>query len=876
MRIKEINRDTRPPTQVENKRRVEKSYASDLLGIAGNIWRLVGSNNDCEQAWSLIIDQISALFSVNKVAIMTCDNGPESFQIVASRGLTGISADSLLNLLRPSLDKLRTSRSPHFLDGHIISELNSGSTAGEAGGSLEAMGFGMLLPLVSGCQAVGCLLVADNAGRELSWQDSAALNLFAELAVVVLNYSRVYHLTAGYNAKLELVKGIAELVSGESDLTSVLEKVASVLKRVFDAQAGAIFTFENKMEPAIIWGSATPPGQPEAKVCKEIVYKAIGERRPVSAGSVAAAICRDDDSSPGKPEKWSAAGVPVLYKNEVLGAIVLFSMAEGRFSREELDFLGVFGNQLAIVVHNFQINAKLIETELALERAANKAIIEAAGDGIFVVDSEMVIQVFNSALEKITGLSADKVVGNEKCYELIKCAHEGESLCIGRCPFERTTDNQPQYRTSEITIARREPDGHGKNRVKVEVTYSAVIDRGGLRTGIAVVRDMPQLKFTRDEMRIAREIQSGLLPEAAPAVDGHDLHFICRPAAQVGGDCLDFIPLSDGRIGISISDIAGKSLPAALLVSMHKGLLRSSALRTGSVQSPLEELNERILADTSPEVFITMIYGIYDPQRATFTYANAGHVPPILYRKRRCTVLQPPQPPLGVGDDFVAEQCVVRLFKGDALVLVSDGVLDARSENGRFFGIRSLCRIIKRHPTLPAEELANCIYRRVKQFAGHRLQDDFTLMILRCNREVETVQVSELIVENRPAAILDIRRFVMSEAARLPFSRGELSDIDIAIGEAVTNAIMHGQSPDEVNNRLKMTCEIGDDYLKVRIADNGVGFAPDLACWKPPKTFGDRGRGIYLMKALVEEVGYETLSRGTAVVLLKRCGITRN
>lgn len=152
------------------------------------------------------------------------------------------------------------------------------------------------------------------------------------------------------------------------------------------------------------------------------------------------------------------------------------------------------------------------------------------------------------------------------------------------------------------------------------------------------------------------------------------------------------------------------------------------------------------------------------------------------------------------------------------------------------------------------------------------MQDDFTLMVLKCDGEVEQREIKEIVLENRKDVILAIRRFVMDEARRLPFKPEELSHIDIAVGEAATNALIHGQSPDPTHNKVRISCEVAEDYIRIRIEDDGISFTPNVQSVKAPPLMADRGRGIFIMKSLMDELSYETLPKGTAVTMLKRLG----
>jgi sigma-B regulation protein RsbU (phosphoserine phosphatase) len=369
---------------------------------------------------------------------------------------------------------------------------------------------------------------------------------------------------------------------------------------------------------------------------------------------------------------------------------------------------------------------------------------------------------------------------------------------------------------------------------------------------------------------VATEVQKNLLPHCKPEVKGLDIGFICKPAKQIGGDYFDFIPLDNEKLGIAIGDVAGKSLPAALLVSMHKYILRSAAANTDSVISPLRAVNQILWEDTSPEVFITTIYGVYNPKTSVFVYANAGHLPPLLSSKGSTDYLWDPQTPLGIRENLSIDQKQVVLGTDDMLVLLSDGVTDIRNKHGECFGLDRLKRLVKRNSDLGAQRLADFIYKKTKDFSVGELTDDFTIVVLRCTKESKTAAVRELVVANKPIAVNDVRRYVSDELKKAGMGKNDISDVLVAVCEAVTNSVMHGQSPDGENNNIRVTCSVEDGRFDITITDNGIGYNPNLSEWRPPDLVRDRGRGIFLMQELLDELHFITNDRGTTVVLGKK------
>jgi len=179
------------------------------------------------------------------------------------------------------------------------------------------------------------------------------------------------------------------------------------------------------------------------------------------------------------------------------------------------------------------------------------------------------------------------------------------------------------------------------------------------------------------EMEVAARIQRAQLPLATPSLPGLQIAATYRPAREVGGDLYDFYPVTDELLGVTIADVSGKGVPAALLVSSCKYALRQSY--SGDLGAMMSSANQQILAVTTDETFITALYGTIDPKTRAFRYVNAGHMPLMVVRANGGEVVTSDHfdPPLGIAPDSLYSEQSVQLGPGDTLVLYTDGVTDA-------------------------------------------------------------------------------------------------------------------------------------------------------------------------------------------------------
>ncbi|MDF1520161.1 MAG: SpoIIE family protein phosphatase [Brevefilum sp.] len=236
------------------------------------------------------------------------------------------------------------------------------------------------------------------------------------------------------------------------------------------------------------------------------------------------------------------------------------------------------------------------------------------------------------------------------------------------------------------------------------------------------------------EMRLASQIQRNILPKTLPYFPGLDIGALMIPAKQVGGDFYDFIILDDHRVGIVIGDVCDKGMPAALLMALTYSSVRMEALRKNSPSETLKAVNRHLLQIDCSDMFVTLIYGIFDNKSMTFDYARAGHPKPVLLDDDH----QPLPVPynlgqaVGIFEGFTLDHETLPIPEGGTLMIYSDGLSETLEDQENPPDLPQLCASILRSESTSAQGLCEELWKTAAGSSGESLiKDDFTVVVLR-------------------------------------------------------------------------------------------------------------------------------------------------
>jgi serine phosphatase RsbU (regulator of sigma subunit) len=235
------------------------------------------------------------------------------------------------------------------------------------------------------------------------------------------------------------------------------------------------------------------------------------------------------------------------------------------------------------------------------------------------------------------------------------------------------------------------------------------------------------------EIQLARQIQESFIPETLPQHPGWELAARWKTARQVGGDFYDVIELPENRLGIIIADVADKGVPAALFMALTRTLIRAAVAENLSPAEALDRVNDLLIPDTRQGMFVTAVYGILDQDTGEFTYANAGHNPPLwIGSPEQIEKLLRTGIALGVTYSNPMSQRMIGLNAGESLFFYTDGLTEAFSSDGSMFGDSRLLDAIRSDRSSTASGLLDTVESSLNDFIGLQpLSDDLTLLVVR-------------------------------------------------------------------------------------------------------------------------------------------------
>jgi GAF domain-containing protein/anti-sigma regulatory factor (Ser/Thr protein kinase) len=573
----------------------------------------------------------------------------------------------------------------------------------------------------------------------------------------------------------------------------------------------------------------------------------------------------------------SLLGVPLLVEGEVLGVLHVGTLVPREFTEADADLLHAAADRAAMAISH----AHMYERERAAARTleALQSVTD-AGLGYLPLP-----QLLDELLQRIVRiLDADTaafLLLDEAGRELIATAAIGVDEVGARVPVGRGFAGRIAAESHPITI----PDTDDAD------IWNPLLRQAGIRSLLGVPllaedkvigvlhvgtltprnfepRDVELLQLAADRAATAIErarlfhqrgivevLQRSLVPDALPNIAGLVLGARYRPAVQrggIGGDWYDAFALSRGGLALVVGDVMGHGISAAALMAQMRTGVRAYALDGHSPAGVADRVN-RLALSLGAHQMTTLVYAAVDPERERLTVVSAGHVPPLLRlpdgTTRTLEVVG--DPPLGISSVSSYSEHTVEFPTGSTLVLITDGAIETRTES-LDAGLGRLAA----HLDTTDDLHALCESIAAGEIRGAPPEDDVAVLVARLDPLSDRLETSwPARTDTLPAMRPLLRRWLLAQGA----GDEEIYDITVAVQEASANAVEHAYSPGSATYDVEASVE--DGLVTFVIRDRGR--------WRPPRGT-HRGRGITMMRALMESVDVNHGDSGTTVVLKRR------
>ena len=265
--------------------------------------------------------------------------------------------------------------------------------------------------------------------------------------------------------------------------------------------------------------------------------------------------------------------------------------------------------------------------------------------------------------------------------------------------------------------------------LKIDLLKAVAAQAAAAIENTRLLKETIEAQALEKQVQMAADVQQRMIPQTPPKVPGVDLAAVYVPCFQLGGDFYDFIPLPGDNIGLAVADVAGKGVPASLIMASVRAALRAQVDNVYYLYEVIRRVNVMLYRDTTPSEFVTLFYGVLDAHNKQFTFCNAGHPPGLIRRGDEIIELTAENMVLGIDPDQQYRQEVAQLHSGDVLLLYTDGLTDAMNFKKEIFGKQRLVEVFKQSANT-AELVTEHILWEVRKYVGMAERtDDITMIV---------------------------------------------------------------------------------------------------------------------------------------------------
>ncbi len=558
---------------------------------------------------------------------------------------------------------------------------------------------------------------------------------------------------------------LSDALNTTLDLDTLLKRTSELVRALIQYRIFAIFLLNDRTQELRVRfeiGHTADVRRMRVPLGKGVVGQVARSRQPLLINDVTTA----ENYISANPDVRSELAVPLIAKNRLIGVMDLESEETGYFKPEHLRVLTLTASRIAQAIENARLYARVSRQAQTLE-VLNEISIELAS----ILELDKLFERVGQLLRRLI---------DYQMFSIMLLDEKGETLITryawrfgyAHAPLRRIPVNSglvgaavrewrqinvpdvlqdprylplnPETRSELIVplfykgriigvldLEHTRPAFFNEQHERMLATLAAqvAIAIENARLYQAVRRQERQLE--RD-VTMAREVQLRLLPPMAPEHPHADLAVRFLPARTIGGDLYDFLDYGPGRTAIVLGDVSGKAAPAALFAALVSGIMRSAAAQHPEPARMLALLNDALQERKLESQYVTMLFALWNDENRTLQVANSGAVQPFFCRAGQSVAVRAEGFPLGLFPNVVYEEFNVATQPGDALVFVSDGILDAENENEEMYDQDHLAGLLCSHRDKSAQEIADAVLADVTRFQGSRERfDDETIIVLK-------------------------------------------------------------------------------------------------------------------------------------------------
>jgi len=319
----------------------------------------------------------------------------------------------------------------------------------------------------------------------------------------------------------------------------------------------------------------------------------------------------------------------------------------------------------------------------------------------------------------------------------------GDCACASRHGPPIIRPNMPEFRRPGRPLKSSSASKSDANPASLKLLRLKTAKRLSLRSRMGLLRhkavdeelDDVERKLLEHELAIAGELQANLLPKKIPPLPGFELTAYYKPSREVGGDYYDFLELDADHVGILVADVSGKGIPASIVMTETRALIKSEAVRTLSPSEAVVRVNRVLHQDIKRGMFVTMYYMILSIPKRTLTVTSCGHNPMVIWRNgtNTCHLVNPGGLALGIDPGPFFEKTVkeqrIQLFEGDRFLIYTDGVVECMNSAGEILGPNRLYTRVKQIASKNSSEFLSLLVAEMEAHQGSAPQhDDITIV----------------------------------------------------------------------------------------------------------------------------------------------------